>query len=102
MSAILETLGPTHGTPNLRIRCAGCGRVYVATMIRRQAEALTACRKCVKRPGCVNDAQAIWMRQHARMTHAEIGRVLGLSRARVQQIEASALAKLRAGLEEWR
>jgi len=34
------------------------------------------------------------------MSHRKIARVLGMSKTRVQQIEAAALAKLRAGLEQ--
>lgn len=34
-----------------------------------------------------------------RMTHAEIGHVLGVSHTRVQQIEIKAMAKIRAALE---
>jgi transcriptional regulator with XRE-family HTH domain len=35
-------------------------------------------------------------RCHSGMSHEEIGRVLGVTRSRVQQIEKSALQKLRA------
>jgi hypothetical protein len=37
----------------------------------------------------------------ARMTQTEVGRLLGLSGARIQQIESCALRKLRAGLAAW-
>jgi predicted DNA-binding protein (UPF0251 family) len=37
----------------------------------------------------------------ARMTQTECGRLLGLSRARIQQIETGALRKLREALVDW-
>jgi DNA-directed RNA polymerase specialized sigma subunit len=36
------------------------------------------------------------------MTQAECALALGVSRARISQIEARALGKLRAGLWDWR
>lgn len=48
----------------------------------------------------VGDGRAI--KAIAVMTQEEVAAVLGVSRARVQQLENSALAKLRAGLEGWR
>ena len=50
-----------------------------------------------RRPG--EDGRAI--RLLARMTQQQVADALGCSRARVQQLENSALAKLRAGLEDW-
>jgi hypothetical protein len=74
------------------VRCPRCGAVL--------PRHYPPCRATMGRTGMPTGAPSA--ERIARMTQTEVGRILGLSRARVQQIETAALRKLRAGLAAWR
>jgi hypothetical protein len=52
MSEVVEVIEPgCGGTPKLRLRCAGCGRLYVSVTHTWNAKRLEHCERCrVPRP----------------------------------------------------
>ena len=82
----------------MRRRGSGDGGVEVTVWCRRHGETY---RDWVARIG-VPTGQIGRPKLRSVRTQADVARQMGISRARIQQIEKQALAKLWRGLDEWR